>query len=426
MNTRFNDINLKNNSSNIINGIKCLANIQLLNVYSYKLNKTIDMNTSLYIDMIKIENVQVSNKISSDYAIQIPYLGDCFSIRNAHIYDTIGDNNFIEIGSARKPSTIENVINGHIHCKGGLISIKNYHGEGDKLSDIKLDNGDFSLDTIIITGNNKPGIILSNAHANISNFLSQYNLNIDNTTDIDIQLTNNSSVDLSNSYKTLQFPQAEQLARSAIKTNVNDLTYSNNQAISNDEYLFINNIVRKINPRYTHNKIQNVSYGTWKINVGTFYYMLAPLYDPIRLIQTSYKQSSHIEKTADNLHCIQLLSVPRGVPIRVMRGNSPTSYTNYVDVITYDGSIIDNGQICNGKIWNTYEEQKSDTDGNYFLNSLRYNGDNVITFRNSLITFGEWKKGDIIYKDNFVKGESKGWICTESGTPGTWIELENY
>ena len=35
-------------------------------------------------------------------------------------------------------------------------------------------------------------------------------------------------------------------------------------------------------------------------------------------------------------------------------------------------------------------------------------------------TTGSWLKGDLIYNTNPTPGGYVGWICTASGTPGTW------
>lgn len=40
-------------------------------------------------------------------------------------------------------------------------------------------------------------------------------------------------------------------------------------------------------------------------------------------------------------------------------------------------------------------------------------------------TIGTWEKGDIIYNENVVAGGSIGWVCTATGTPGTWKTFGN-
>jgi hypothetical protein len=47
-------------------------------------------------------------------------------------------------------------------------------------------------------------------------------------------------------------------------------------------------------------------------------------------------------------------------------------------------------------------------------------GKTSFTFPSSIPTFGVWEKGDKIYNSNLTAGSYTGWICTASGTPGTW------
>lgn len=426
VNTRFNDIALRNNDSSfILNGIRSIANIQISNIYAKHINKVFDSSGSTYIDMIKINNVQISGKTGNDYAIETSYLGDACEIDEVHIYETVGTNNCIKMGSARKPSKIKNVINGKIYCGGGVISISNYHGEGTG-STIELVNGNYSLDTLTMTGS-KPSIKLTKSHANINNFVSVYNLSTNNTSDIDIELTNSSSCELHECYKNLfaSDGSAGLLCRSAINTNINDLVFNNNSNISNDSYKFENKIVRNITGRYLCSGISNVSYGTWKIANSIFYYNGHPFYDKERLIGTDYTDRRSIDKTNDS-KCVQFTGVPVGVPIRLMRGTSQSNLTHYVDIISYDGVIIDDGIICNGKMWQQYDTPQTGAEGNYFKEKIEFNGQNCITYRTSLHTLGTWKKGDIVYNPNIASGQIKGWICTEDGTPGTWISLGDY
>ena len=113
--SKIEDIKLRNPSTaNILNGFKSIANIQINNIYTYGLNKTLDSNTSNYIDAVQMKNIMISTKTGSDYCIDIGLLGDMTTISDGHIYGSIGDNYFIRFNGSHKPSKIENIINGII------------------------------------------------------------------------------------------------------------------------------------------------------------------------------------------------------------------------------------------------------------------------------------------------------------------------
>jgi hypothetical protein len=44
----------------------------------------------------------------------------------------------------------------------------------------------------------------------------------------------------------------------------------------------------------------------------------------------------------------------------------------------------------------------------------------VTTFNSAAPTLGEWRRGDIVYHTAPSAGGNVGWVCVESGTPGTW------
>lgn len=40
-------------------------------------------------------------------------------------------------------------------------------------------------------------------------------------------------------------------------------------------------------------------------------------------------------------------------------------------------------------------------------------------------TYGTWARGDIVKNGSPAVGSPKGWVCTVSGTPGTWVSEGN-
>ena len=47
----------------------------------------------------------------------------------------------------------------------------------------------------------------------------------------------------------------------------------------------------------------------------------------------------------------------------------------------------------------------------------------TILHQNEVPTTGTYKVGDMVYKTSPVTGGNIGWVCTEAGTPGTWMEI---
>ena len=54
-----------------------------------------------------------------------------------------------------------------------------------------------------------------------------------------------------------------------------------------------------------------------------------------------------------------------------------------------------------------------------------YDGNNVVKYSDSVPIAGNWKRGDKVINSLPSIGSPKGWFCTVSGTPGTWVSLGN-
>ena len=50
---------------------------------------------------------------------------------------------------------------------------------------------------------------------------------------------------------------------------------------------------------------------------------------------------------------------------------------------------------------------------------------NIVTYNAAIPTAGSWKKGDVIKNNAPAVGQPKGWVCTVTGTPGTWVSEGN-
>lgn len=128
----------------------------------------------------------------------------------------------------------------------------------------------------------------------------------------------------------------------------------------------------------------------------------------------------------------------RGLYIRnhttgLITGNYIECFRNYVEGFT-NVNIANN---CFGRISSSYEVFENDvkTDNTNFVyngNQVTINGTNSIWNSNTneyyalnVPSTGSWKKGDLVRKSNPAANNPIGWICTESGTPGTWVALPN-
>jgi hypothetical protein len=59
------------------------------------------------------------------------------------------------------------------------------------------------------------------------------------------------------------------------------------------------------------------------------------------------------------------------------------------------------------------------------FDGYRTTGSRNISFDSAVPTGGDRVQGDIVYNSNPAVGSPKGWICTVSGTPGTWVSTGN-
>lgn len=67
---------------------------------------------------------------------------------------------------------------------------------------------------------------------------------------------------------------------------------------------------------------------------------------------------------------------------------------------------------------------RSEVYDNGYVTATSYKG---VTYAPSTayITTGYWEKGNRIYNSSVAVGQPKGWICTATGTPGTWVSEGN-
>jgi hypothetical protein len=48
-----------------------------------------------------------------------------------------------------------------------------------------------------------------------------------------------------------------------------------------------------------------------------------------------------------------------------------------------------------------------------------------IQFNSAAPTTGTWQQGDVVFNSAATSGQPRGWQCTASGAPGTWVSMGN-
>ena len=424
------NIRLENKGNNNLNGILIGGNITITNLNSVKLNITAKQ-MDYYLDVIIFKNVSIYNKIGNNYAIDLSLLGDANYIDTIHIHNTSenAENNLLSVGAGKNPFIIKNVINGKILFKGGIVSLNGYHGEYN--SQITCQNCIAELENISIYAQdtNSP-ININNSKVSIKNLDVLYSYNENHTTDIDIKIENECIINIENCYKNIRdYADRNKSRKTQIKTSKEIDTQpfiSTNGTISNrDEY---NNTfaksydLRDSNLYYLNNVGDSLEReAKWRIPSGTYYYCAHMLVDKVRMVGRGNNHSANKSLT-ENSTAISF-NIPRLTPIRIYRGLANNVYDKYIDLVNYDTTIFDNGEICGGYKWK--DRTSGNVDTYLTATNIKWNGKNVIVYADRIPTVGTWKKGDIIINNNPTSGSPKGWICTNAGTPGEWISLGN-
>lgn len=152
----------------------------------------------------------------------------------------------------------------------------------------------------------------------------------------------------------------------------------------------------------------------------------------------------YYEATADNLVSAILITACKGVSIaggafqghaKALRGifgsgsDDVMIFGNWFNGFT--GAAIVNGFITQGDNKNFLQVNNSidEIDGDYDrILAAGQGGGELIGFRHiewcmyeAAPGTGDWKKGDIIWRKSADKGQPIGFICIETGTPGTWV-----
>lgn len=414
------NIDLQNSNSIAgVNGILNGGNIYFENIQTNKLNISLK-NINSYLDVVQIHNIQVAGKIGTDYAIQLGTLGDACKIDTAHMYGATGTANFIETGNGHNALLLKNIIaNGNVNINGGNTSIENLHSEAGKITIndaiVNISNG--------YLYHNDPNIEITNSYVILNQLQFVYdtiNRDFTNANDIDINITN-SNVEINECYKSLLAGSVNDKIFSFVKTNLDDQPSIN----PNKKYYRTDNKANNIKCSYI-SKPRSVAYPQlsekvkWSIESGTYYYKAYPIADVTRNIKTAWYDGSGNVTMTNGDKGFRFASASNGL-WRVYRGTSDGVYDKYVDIAICGGSIQDSGLFCNGYKWINRTAGAVDSFENITNDStIEYVENNIRCYKSGIPTTGTWTKGDIVYKASVGENDPIGWICIESGTPGTW------
>lgn len=156
---------------------------------------------------------------------------------------------------------------------------------------------------------------------------------------------------------------------------------------------------------------------------GTYYYKSIVFTDDIRIIGQGNRTEQTITTDGKAINITGFYN--NGIQnsnMRLFRGTSSNNYKEYVDIpIKYGTQLIDFGTHVSGFYWKSIVNENPSNIN--FGNNGIYFKNKCITYLTAIPQYGSWTKGDIIINNNPSSGAIFGWICIESGTPGTWKKI---
>ena len=414
---------LENNNTSIkLNGIYNCSNNIFVNITTHGLNISFKSARN-YLDCVVLNKFYISSKTFDDYAIDFGYLGDACKIENSHIYNTLGTANYILTNGGHHSVDIKNIINnGKITINGDTANITNLHGEEEN-SIIEINNANVSIENAYLIHHVNPNLQITNSAITLKNIMFCYEMLInsfENTSDIDVQIDNKTSLILENCYKQLR---ANDIAEKILFK----------PKVSTDSFPKIN-ILRSIDTKnqITEN-LTNLDYHgiavaypgksekcNWFAPSGTYYYHVLGILDYERKLRYSnyYYETSNTNTNGSN--GFKFSSVTNGLYC-IYRGTQENVYDKKANISVCSGVIHDSGLIINGIKWENNQSNNVENYNNWY-NDIKYIGKNIITRAGGLPQYGNWLKGDIIINTNPTSATENAiaWICTEDGNPGTW------
>lgn len=445
---KFVEINhLISDNVNLIPNLKLIFSacpLRTEDMYSRRYFGTIK-TPQLYIDLFDLKHIMIVDHMSSSsYAIEKSGQGDAIQITGVHCINYLPNAYLNGVSINGSCGCIINTsLNGNYkisNCES--LSINNSHFEKGTISvidsGIEINNSymwkkpNESCLSIIDTqyqhsGNINRPITLNNLVFRLKYHQYQY------TSDFsEIDITNfGGLIVLNNCYRECESydsPYAYSYntgisikydTNKSILANSNKIKIINKKIINekiingttDDGYYFLTGVSLYENPNITFKGLQT-----------TYYYKVISLLDENRMLGTfnNVGEKSVVVNSVNSYVKLAFSDKLLFQPIvRIYRGTSSGVYTHYVDIpYLMSRGLFDTGEDINGFVWKENTSNSFDKPNKSF--SICFNGDNIISHGNAKPTNGDWKKGDIVINTIPSIGGYIGWVCTESGKPGTW------
>lgn len=377
-----------------------------------------------YLDSHKLIGWHVTNCIdSTNYAIQLGFLGDIVKMENCAIdsYDSTNSyNRAVDTGSSHNGiELLNNIIHGNISAHDSTIKISNLHMEGGQIlctsANIEIDNAFLWKDGINIQVSTRTNLKLSNVR-----IVYRYkNTSYQGVSDVDISSDTSSNIIVEMCYKYI-------VGNNITANNMDFLKVSNVTAPLNNITSKIQGVRTHINDTYPFPgsfnagaKDSSAEFVDWYLPTGTYYYRAVKIVDFDRnLGYPSYSQKFNVELT-NGEGGMRSTSAYKGSKWRVYRGTAEDTYSEYADISHQVGEVFDNGYMINGSSWNSRTPGDIDTFNAITNNTLtKYDeNDNIVCHMASTPTSGTWKVDDIVITS------SKVYRCTNGANGGTWVEV---
>lgn len=410
----------------------------------------------MYIDQIAIINCYCSNPFDDElYQFQKLSEGDGIRIIDCH-FPTSADRkdpiNAIYLARTLN-GEINDCLNGKFYINFSDISINNWHCELGQLniynSKVAVNNSTIfqrKSDLIPITIHDGNYPYSSNQDVmqvilNATNIVYYYSVSDFDFKTYDIDTSeSNGFLKINNSYREIRTKGIAErsLCGLCLKLNSTGTNYIYNifdSAYFENGFLYSTERVSN-SSNFSSGQMGNVSVANvkldWKINTGTYYYKIIVFSDVSRLLGATNCPEKNISISSTGVKITMDLSKISHNIIRIYRGTSTSTYTQYVDIPNPKNlHIFDNGYSCNGYIWqnntsNSIPNIESCRGGQYVLNK----NDNVINFFAEVISIhpnqqGNFKTNDELIRVNATAGNPRIAYCIAGGTPGTWVNSAN-
>lgn len=243
----------------------------------------------------------------------------------------------------------------------------------------------------------------------------------------DVRVTNNVINTYLNSCSAVFFSSGS----SANNTNVqiigniingDDNTVSSRYAINianTDKFVLTNNIVNGVDLALSFTNSQaKCSENNFKVLRDVYFITASEL-----TIQESFKDVPRNAMLVSNGSVLSLYVEFDNVDIGIRLFDNSGAYAactlyihQMVNVSTNTNTIYVDGSVGNKVAFTALPAEIGNFTSNVVQNSWNFN---------QSPTAGTWTRGQLAYQFEPAIGQSKGWMCTASGTPGTWVSMGN-